>query len=51
MSCWSQGYPGPVDGTCPECGQDTSEGVAVDMCDHSPVECKPCGWSPCDGSC
>lgn len=51
MSCWGQGEPGVKDGVCHECGQDTSEGQALDICGHSPIECKYCDWAPCDGSC
>lgn len=40
-----------VDGECPDCGTPTVEGRAQFGCAWSPVDCKTCGWSPCDGSC
>lgn len=40
-----------VDGICPDCGRATSEGQCVYGCNYSPIECKTCGASPCDGSC
>ena len=39
------------DGECPDCGTPTIDGVACEGCCYSPVECKTCGWRPCDGSC
>ena len=40
-----------ADGVCPDCGQPTINGLAIEMCSWSPCECSTCGWSPCDGSC
>lgn len=39
------------DGACPECGEPTEDGQAVEWCEYSPVICLACGWAPCDGSC
>ena len=36
---------------CPECGIPTVDGVAYIGCGYSPVICKTCQYSPCDGSC
>lgn len=37
---------------CPDCGELTDEdGEALTGCYCSPVLCKTCGSSPCDGSC
>lgn len=40
-----------INGQCPECGEDTVDGSAAIGCCYSPVICKICGSSPCDGSC
>ena len=40
-----------VDGECPDCGCPTVDGQAQEGCNYSPVECKTCGWAPCDLSC
>lgn len=40
-----------IDGTCPECGEDTVDGAAFISCSYSPIECDVCGFAPCDGSC
>lgn len=40
-----------INGECPECGTPTVDGQAAVGCYYSPVECKLCGWKPCDGSC
>ena len=40
-----------VNGVCPECGGPTVDGEAQSGCNYSPVKCKTCGDSPCDGSC
>ena len=39
------------DGTCPECGEPTTEGEATRGCNWSPVTCETCGARPCDNSC
>jgi len=38
-------------GECPECGELTIDGVAIDQCSYSPILCDTCGYAPCDGSC
>ena len=55
MSCWA---PWIVDdkevvGVCPECeGDINKDGETVNAgCFYSPVECKTCGFQPCDLSC
>jgi len=40
-----------IDGECSDCGQPTVDGEAAYGCFYSSVECKTCGWKPCDGSC
>ena len=45
---WKKQEP---NGKCPDCGEDTVDGVAYHQCCYSPVECKTCNWRPCDGSC
>ena len=40
-----------ADGVCPDCDNPTSEGEPVESCGYSPIECKTCGWAPCDYSC
>lgn len=40
-----------VNGVCPDCGEETVDGIAKEGCNHSPVECETCNSSPCDQSC
>ena len=42
-----------VVGICPECeGDINQDGYTVeDSCGYSPVECKTCGYQPCNQSC
>ena len=50
--CWADnGAEGEPNGICPECGNPTVDGVSTEICAYSPVECDPCGYAPCDGSC
>lgn len=54
MSCFGSAPEDELpkaDGECPDCGEPTSEGQAIDGCSYSPVICKTCGHSPCDQSC
>ncbi len=54
MCCEPQGwdiYKDKPDGTCPDCGEDTKEGIAMDICGHSRVECETCGSAPCNQGC
>jgi hypothetical protein len=51
MCCDGWDYTDEVDGECPDCGMETSEGVAVTGCNYSSVVCKTCGSAPCDLSC
>lgn len=39
------------DGICEDCGEETIDGMAVEGCNHSPVECPTCNFCPCDQSC
>ncbi len=49
--CEPLGAEGEPNGFCPDCGCETVDGTAVDICGYSPVECKTCGSAPCDLSC
>ena len=40
-----------IDGVCPDCGEPTIDGQAVNRCFYSPVVCETCRCAPCDGSC
>lgn len=40
-----------IDGECPMCGSPTLAGAAQEGCFWSPVVCRKCEESPCDGSC
>ncbi len=40
-----------INGTCPDCGYETVDGNAFDVCAYSPVWCNTCGHAPCDESC
>lgn len=51
MACFGQPDNEIPNGVCPDCGTETEDGVAINSCCYSPVECETCGWSPCDGSC
>lgn len=33
-------YKSQINGTCPDCGVETVDGVAACGCNYSPVECK-----------
>lgn len=39
--------------SCPECGNDVDSAgdTTEEICSYSPIECKKCGWQPCDESC
>jgi hypothetical protein len=46
------GDPNKVNGTCPDCGEDTHDCDSVDICGHTPdIECHTCGHAPCDQYC
>jgi hypothetical protein len=50
--CSPSGYAKEeINGECPECGNPTIDEDAYEACSYSPVECKECGWAPCDNSC
>lgn len=52
MGCF--GSNGPVltpDGECPDCGCPTFEGLSVNVCEYSSLECHTCKSRPCDESC
>lgn len=53
MACWSEADDdeNDVDGVCPECGDPTIGGIALNPCAYSPIICEECQHSPCDGSC
>lgn len=52
MCCERQGAIGKVNGECPECGCDTVDGEAVDVCGYSPDDpCPICGSNPCSDYC
>jgi uncharacterized Zn finger protein len=54
MTCWGKEHHTPEDEAnmeCPECGGDTVDGVAVEICAYSIVECNTCGYAPCTGAC
>jgi PHP family Zn ribbon phosphoesterase len=38
-------------GKCPDCDEDTVDGVAYRQCSYAPVECETCNHRPCDGAC
>ena len=40
-----------VNGVCPDCGEDTIDGIAPYGCNWSPVLCETCGDRPCNLSC
>lgn len=52
ICCDSSGYSeNDADGKCPNCGELTVDGQAVDCCGYSPCLCETCNHRPCDGSC
>lgn len=51
MCCDNCGDDGEANGECPECGEPTVDGFTKDCCNYSPICCKECQWTPCDGSC
>lgn len=53
MGCWAgvDYREKEINGTCPDCGEDTVEGDAYEQCAYSPCVCETCGYSPCDLSC
>lgn len=40
-----------INGECHKCGNDTVNGEAFDVCNHSSVQCDECGYAPCNDSC
>lgn len=38
-------------GECEDCGAETVNGTAYEICGYSPVLCETCGSAPCDLSC
>jgi len=51
MSCWDKIEEEESNGTCPDCGEPTTDGVATVICGCSPIICGTCGAAPCDDSC
>lgn len=53
MSCCEpRGYKEEeINGKCKSCGEPTVNGEAYEVCGYSTVECKDCGFAPCDESC
>ena len=52
MCCDPRGYnEKEINGKCKDCGEPIVDGDAFEACGYSPVECKTCGYAPCDGSC
>ena len=52
MCCEPQGSDLPEDKLCPDCDEPVDvDGDSLEVCGYSPVECKTCGWAPCDDSC
>jgi hypothetical protein len=52
MCCSPSGYrKEEINGECPDCGEPTVDGDAYESCSYSRLECKECGWRPCDLSC
>lgn len=50
--CADSGYDKEeINGCCLFCQELTVNGDAYEQCFYSPVECKECGFAPCDGSC
>lgn len=45
--------PNDTEGKCYDCGGNVDEdGYSTEQgCIYSPIECKTCGWCPCDQSC
>ena len=52
MCCAANDYKEEeINGECPDCGADTVDGEAYEVCSYSPIECETCGYAPCDQSC
>ena len=52
MCCAGSGLnESDANGVCPECGELTCNGEAIDCCEYSPCNCDTCGRRLCDGSC
>ena len=51
MCCASRDCTDEPYGFCPDCGQATQEGDAVEQCAYSPTICPTRNHAPCDGSC
>jgi hypothetical protein len=52
MCCDANDYNvNEINGECPDCGGDTVDGDAFDVCGYSPINCNTCGCRPCDESC
>lgn len=52
MGCWSAiETDEEPDGICPDCGEKTWDGLALEGCSYSPICCETCKHSPCDSSC
>ena len=51
MCCEHHGATGEPNGVCPDCGEETVDGVAKDICGYSSTQCETCGYAPCDESC
>lgn len=53
MACFGNyDYSGEKpNGECPDCGEPTIDGNAVESCSYSPQTCETCDCRPCDQSC
>lgn len=52
MCCAETGYTEKdANGKCPDCGEPTVDGEAVEACSYSEKYCETCGWAPCSGAC
>ena len=40
-----------INGECPDCEEQTVDGLAWRGCKWSSVICETCGYSPCDDGC
>ena len=49
--CWDDYDLWEPNWVCPDCGEPTVDWLAATGCHWSPVTCKTCEDSPCDGSC
>lgn len=45
------GAGGEPDGECPDCGADTIDGIAKDICPWSASSCYTCGYAECELRC